>query len=42
MNDCILALDLGTTHWKAALFYLDGRLAALSMKYFDLDLTKPD
>ena len=29
MNDCILALDLGTTHWKAALFYLDGRLAAL-------------
>ena len=29
MEELILALDLGTTHWKAALFSRSGRLAAL-------------
>lgn len=30
MTELILALDLGSTNWKAALFHQDGRLAALS------------
>ncbi len=32
MTELILALDLGSTSWKAALFHADGRLAALTRK----------